>query len=59
MKVLMRVVVAFGVLGGIAWVLYRFGPEMMEQCREMMGEDDRFGDEVTETIEEELAAAEV
>lgn len=55
-----RIVVALGVLGGVAWLLYRFGPEMMSRCQEKMQEQGEvFGDEVADAIEEELREAEV
>ncbi len=59
MKTFTRIVFALGVLGGIAWLFYRFGPEMMERCQGMMKERETFGDEVTEAIEEELAEAQL
>ena len=59
MKKLTRVAFVLGVLGGIAWVLYRFAPEMMEQCQGMMKDRETLGDEITEAIEEELAEAQV
>ena len=48
MKKLMRVVFVLGVIGGIAWVLYRFAPEMMEQCQGMMKDGKTLGDEIAE-----------
>ena len=38
MKTAIRIVVALGVLGGIAWLLFRFGPEMMNRCQSMMND---------------------
>jgi hypothetical protein len=60
MKTVIRIVLALGVLGVAAWLLYRFGPEMMSRCRSMTEEPgETFGDAVADAIEEELAEVEV
>jgi hypothetical protein len=60
MKTAVRLVITLGVLGGIAWLLYRFGPKMVDRCQSMMEEPgETFGDEVADAIEEELREAQV
>jgi hypothetical protein len=60
MRTVIRIVFAVGVLGGVTWLLYRFGPEMMSRCRNMREEPgETFGDAVADAIEEELAEVEV
>ena len=60
MKTVIRIVLAFGVLGAAAWLLYRFGPEMMSRCRDMMEEPgETLTDEVADAIEEELTEVQV
>ena len=52
MKTAIRIVVALGVLGGIAWLLFRFGPEMMNRCQSMMNEQ---GEPSSETVPDQVA----
>lgn len=59
MKVV-RIVFALGVLGGVTWLLYRFGPEMIDRCRSMTEEPgETLAEEMADAIDEELAEVEV
>lgn len=57
MKTVLRIGFVLGVLAGIGWLVSRFGPEMMEQCRAMMEEQGVEPEQIKETVEEELAEA--
>ena len=53
MKTVIRMVVALGVLGGVTWLLFRFGPEMVDRCRDMMEEPrETHADEVADAVAE-------
>jgi hypothetical protein len=56
MKTVIRIVVALGVLGGVTWLLFRFGPQMIDRCRDMMEEP---GESLADEVAEELAEAQV